>query len=884
MRRPVSFQRPDFHFTETLATELRLAAERLLRNERVRPDGARVNLVVHEVRKLEHVDVSDGDRLVELIAAHAVEEVDLAGVRQTRDFQQVADFRFASAVENRRGEGNTFAEAFGIFEQLLVAELVKRLPHRGVREHFTEPSAHRFGADFLAEQALEAVAELLGGPAEVRLENLSDVHTRRNAERVENDLDRSAVRHVGHVFLRHDAGYDALVAVAAGHLVADGQLALHGDVRLDQLDHARRQFVALLELLLALFGDLAQHIDLPRSHLLDLFDLLDEQRIFLVELQALEVARGDFLDDVARELDALGQQALVGLLVVQVGLQDLAAEEIREALEALVGQNADFVREVFLQLEDLRGFNGLVPLVLFSALAGEDLDVDDGALNARRAVERSVANVTGLFAEDGAQQLFFRRERGLALGRDLADQNVAGLHDRADTNDAALVQVAEERLADVGNVASDFLGTELGVARFDFVLLDVNRGVVVVLDQFFADQDSVFKVVAAPREERHEDVAPQGQLAAIGTRTVRENLGLLDAVSHAHQRFLADASVLVRTLEFDELINVRAHFAAQHAGVIGLDAHDDALGVNLVDDTFALTQHDRAGIARGDTFHARAHQRSLAADERHGLALHVRAHQRAVGVVVLEERDKAGGHGDELLRRNVHVVHFFAALEHEVSGLAAVDELGSNLQALVKRDIGLRHHVLIFFPRGKVEAVRLVDNLAALELFVEILDAVAFHDFAGLEFAIAGVDDMHVVDDAAALNLAVRRLDKSVVVDARKAGERADQPDVRAFRRFNGANAAVVRRVHVADFESCALAREAAGSEGRETPLVRDFAEWIGLVHELAELRAAEKFTDSRHHRLGVDQVVRHGRGHFLVHALLFLEGALHADQADAAW
>src|SRR5713101_5573559 len=66
--------------------------------------------------------------------------------------------------------------------------------------------------------------------------------------------------------------------------------------------------------------------------------------------------------------------------------------------------------------------------------------------------------------------------------------------------------------------------------------------------------------------------------------------------------------------------------------------------------------------------------------------------------------------------------HFFAALEHEVSGLAAVDELGSNLQALVKRDIGLRHHVLIFFPRGQVEAVRLVDNLAALELFVEILD------------------------------------------------------------------------------------------------------------------------------------------------------------------
>src|SRR6266851_4050777 len=567
---------------------------------------------------------------------------------------------------------------------------------------------------------------------------------------------------------------------------------------------------------------------------------------------------------------------------MQVGLEDLAAEEIREALEALVGQNADFVRKVLLQLEDLRGFNGLVALVLFSALAGEDFDVDDSALNAGRAVERSVANVASLFAEDGAQQLFFRRERGLALGRDLADQNVAGLHDRADTNDAALVQVAQERLADVGNVASDFLGTELGVARFDFVLLDVNRSVVVVLDQFFADQDSVFKVVAAPREERHEDVAPQGQLAAIGTRTVRENLGLLDAVAHAHQRFLADASVLVRTLELDELIDVRAHFAAEHAGVIRLHAHDDALGVHLVDDAFALAQHDGAGIASGDALHARAHQRSLAADERHGLALHVRAHQRAVGVVVLEERDEAGGHGDELLRRNVHIVHFFTALEHEVSGLAAVDEFGGNLQALVKRDIGLRNHVLIFFPCGQVEAVRLVDDLAALELLVEIFDAVALHDFAGLEFAVAGVDDVHVVDDAAALHFAVRRLDKAVVVDARKAGERADQPDVRAFRRFNRANTAVVRRMHVANFKSRTLAREASRSKGRETPLVGDFAQRVGLVHELAELRAAAKFADRRHDRLGVDQVVRHGRGHFLVHAHLFLDGALHTYQADA--
>src|SRR5208337_3800881 len=60
-RRAVCFQSPDFHFSETLASELRLATQRLLRDERVRPDGTRVNLVVHQVRELQHVDVTHRD-------------------------------------------------------------------------------------------------------------------------------------------------------------------------------------------------------------------------------------------------------------------------------------------------------------------------------------------------------------------------------------------------------------------------------------------------------------------------------------------------------------------------------------------------------------------------------------------------------------------------------------------------------------------------------------------------------------------------------------------------------------------------------------------------------------------------------------------------------
>ena len=146
-------------------------------------------------------------------------------------------------------------------------------------------------------------------------------------------------------------------------------------------------------------------------------------------------------------------------------------------------------------------------------------------------VERGVAHVAGLFAEDGAQQLLFRSELGFALGRDLAHQDVAGLDGGADADDAALVEVAQRILADVGNVARDFLRSELGVARLDLELLDVNRGVVVLLHHLFGDQDRVLKVVAAPGHEGHQHIAAERQLAVFGAGTVGDDLALAHALA-----------------------------------------------------------------------------------------------------------------------------------------------------------------------------------------------------------------------------------------------------------------------------------------------------------------------------------------------------------------
>jgi hypothetical protein len=87
--------------------------------------------------------------------------------------------------------------------------------------------------------------------------------------------------------------------------------------------------------------------------------------------------------------------------------------------------------------------------------------------------------------------------------------------------------------------------------------------------------------------------------------------------------------------------------------------------------------------------------------------------------------------------------------------------------------------------------------------------------------------------------------------------------------------------VHVAHLEAGALAREAAGPERREPPLVRDLGERVGLVHELAELRGAEELAHRRRRRLGIDQVLRHHRVDIdRRHALL--DRAFHAQEPDA--
>ena len=195
---------------------------------------------------------------------------------------------------------------------------------------------------------------------------------------------------------------------------------------------------------------------------------------------------------------------------------------------------------------------------LVLVVAGEHPDADDLAVLAVRHLQRGVAHLARLLAEDRAEQALLRGQLRLALGRDLADQDVARLDLGADPDDAALVEVGQHLLGDVRDVPGDLLGAQLGVAGVDLVLLDVDRREHVVLHETLREDDRVLVVVALPRHDRHEQVLAQRHLAVLGARPVGEHLAHLDPRALVHDRLLVGAGALVAAAELVQPVGLAA--------------------------------------------------------------------------------------------------------------------------------------------------------------------------------------------------------------------------------------------------------------------------------------------------------------------------------------
>src|SRR5688500_10324301 len=520
VRRAVRLEAPHFHLAEALAARAGLAAEGLLRDQRVRARCAGVDLVVDEMVQLHHVDVAHRRPLLELLARAAVRQLDLAapghlGVELAITDLLVAALALLAAITDRLVR--------------LVDGLVDLVLRAAVED---------------GRHGLETTDGC--GPPEVGLEDLPDVHARRHAQRVEEDVDRRAVFEERHVFLGNDAGDDALVPVAAGHLVTDGKLALRRDVDLDHLEHARRQLVAALHVL-HLAGLLLEHglHAGPEAG-------VGVEPLLLALLAALDPVLAERLDLFEHDVGDLA----LGDLLAGAGVDHLRAGYFVDLGDHLF-EDADrpLVHFLFVLVDVL--LQRLLLLVAHVHATAEAASADDDAFLTGGHFQRVVLHVFAGPAEDRVEQLLFGRKLGFALRRDLADEDVAGADARPDADDAVLVEVRQRTLAHVGDVPRELFAAELRLANFDVVLLDVNRGERVVLHEPVVDDDRVFEVVAVVGHERDEHVTTQGELALQRRGAVGQDLVFLDPLTLLDDRLLVEARPLVEPDELAEDVLIR---------------------------------------------------------------------------------------------------------------------------------------------------------------------------------------------------------------------------------------------------------------------------------------------------------------------------------------
>ena len=292
----------------------------------------------------------------------------------------------------------------------------------------------------------------------------------------------------------------------------------------------------------------------------------------------------------------------------------------------------------------------------------------------------------------------------------------------------------------------------------------------VIARDALGDEDRVLEIVPVPRHEGDEHVATQCQFAQLGGRTVGDDVALGHPIAHLHQRALVDAGALVGTHELAQTIDVHALGRA----VLGGGAHHDAGAIDLVDDAGALGDDGRTRVTGHGRFHAGANQRRIGAHQRHGLTHHVGAHQRAVRVIVLKERDERGRDRDELLRRHVDRCHVLWLHQAEIALLAHRHEIGGELAIQIHLGVSLGDDELLLLHGGEI-------------------DRVALHD--------------------AVLHQHVGGFDKAVFVNFGERCQRVDEADIRAFRRLDGADAAIMGRVHVAHLKAGALTGQTARAQ-----------------------------------------------------------------------
>ncbi len=185
----------------------------------------------------------------------------------------------------------------------------------------------------------------------------------------------------------------------------------------------------------------------------------------------------------------------------------------------------------------------------FSFFLGRNLDIHHDTISTGGYSQGGIFDISRLFTEDRPQQTLFRSQLGFTLGSNLTHQNITRLNLCTNTDNTIHSQVLQSLFSQVGNITSDFLRSQLGIASADFKLIDVNGGENIIFHDPFADQDGILEVIPIPRHEGDQDVFAQSQLTIPRARTVSNHFTLFNLFPMGNKNPLVNTGSRIRTHE-----------------------------------------------------------------------------------------------------------------------------------------------------------------------------------------------------------------------------------------------------------------------------------------------------------------------------------------------
>ena len=291
----------------------------------------------------------------------------------------------------------------------------------------------------------------------------------------------------------------------------------------------------------------------------------------------------------------------------------------------------------------------------------------------------------------------------------------------------------------------------------------------IIADQTFVDDDGIFEVISLPSHEGDQWVLSQSQLTLLHWWTIGQNFVGINCIPNLNDWTLVVVLTSVWTTELHQFVLIKWTIFATNA---------DFATVNVLNRTRVLSNNGNTGVVGSLVFDTRTNQWCVWIDQRNRLTLHVGTHQGTVRVIVFQERNCGRGNGNNLLRRNVHVVNLVDRNFDVFLTLTSQNNIRSKWSIFVQNWVTLGNDEVIFFVGRQV--VNLVRNLVRIPV-----------------------------------NTTVWRLNESVTVNTTVRSQWVDQTDVRTFRRFDRVHTSVVRVVHVSDFITGTVTSQTTRSQGR---------------------------------------------------------------------